>query len=321
MTQGAYWEDVWEMTGADGLVRRGVLTLPGRGTHPRVALILIPAGMTYRIAPGRLHVKIARRLAARLGLACLRLDTLGLGESEGEIESAPTRQLWGTIEAARFVDDTLLALKTMRARKVADRVVLSGLCGGATTAMIAATRAPEPVDGLLSMNAVSTRSDQPGQKPRTLTPGETRHRLKAYLREMSSPTAWQRLLKGESDFRAIGATLGSFAKWLTRRAPKNEESQANPLFAESFRTLLSRDIRHLMIFSSNTRHWHAFESMFYTPLLQRKPKTGACEVVVIPETNHEFYLPEWREALFRCIEDWFLRAFPAELSRLPDSSL
>lgn len=310
MTARSIHEEVWEMRGADGLIRRGVLSLPGPGLHARAVVLLLPAGMTYRVAPSRLHVKLARRLA-ELGHACLRIDTLGLGESEGEIETAPTRQLWGSIETGRFVDDALLALRTLRERAVADKIVVAGLCGGAVTGLMAVARAPELVDGMISMDAVSVRSDQPGQAPRTLTKSETHHRLKDYLLKLAAPEAWRRLVTRESDFHAIRTTLTSFTRWLAGKGAKDAESAANPRFTDSFRFVLAKRIKHLMVFGGNTRHWHAFESLFLGAVLKGKMKGDACEIVVIPEASHEFYLPEWRKALYRSIEEWLAREYPS----------
>ena len=309
MTARAFCEEVWEARGADGLLRRGVLTRPRGDARARVAVLLLPAGMTYHVAPSRLYVRIGRRLA-ELGYACLRMDALGLGESEGEIEPAPTRQLWGRIEAGQFVDDALLALRSLRERGAADRVVLAGLCGGAAAALMAAALADGLVDGLILMDAVSVRSDQPGQAPRTLTKSETRHRLKEYAAKLAAPEAWRRLFARESDIRGIRNTLASFIKWFAGGSAGDAMAAANPRFTESFGAILARGTKQLMVFGGNTRHWHAFESLFLHTALKGRMKGGSHEIVVIPEASHEFYLPEWRDALFGAIEQWLAREFP-----------
>jgi len=310
MTARAFREEVWEARGADGLLRRGVLTLPAGVSRARVAVLLLPAGMTYRVAPSRLYVRIARRLA-ELGHACLRVDVLGLGESEGEIEPAPTRQLWGRIESGQFVDDAVLALRSLRERGIADGVVVAGLCGGAATALMAAAREPGLADGLILMDPVSVRSDQPGQASRVLTKSETRHRLKEYVAKLAAPEAWRRLFARESDIRGIRNTVASFTKWLAGGGAGDATSSANPRFTESFGAVLARGTKQLMVFGGNTRHWHAFESLFLQAALKGRMKGESHEIVVIPEASHEFYLPEWRAALFGAIERWLGREFPA----------
>ena len=48
----------------------------------RPAVIILNAGVLHRVGPHRLHVALARRLAAR-GLPALRIDLAGVGDSPG----------------------------------------------------------------------------------------------------------------------------------------------------------------------------------------------------------------------------------------------
>ncbi|TAK87061.1 MAG: hypothetical protein EPO12_01625, partial [Aquabacterium sp.] len=78
-------EEWFELTAPDGLVRRGILTLPD--SPAASAVILLPAGLKYHVGPHGLNVQLARSLAAAGHLA-LRFDPLGVGESDGALPAA-----------------------------------------------------------------------------------------------------------------------------------------------------------------------------------------------------------------------------------------
>src|SRR5688572_11629148 len=58
----------------------GVLARPRAIDPARPLVVLLNAGVLHRVGPHRLHVVLARRLAER-GLASLRLDLSGIGDS------------------------------------------------------------------------------------------------------------------------------------------------------------------------------------------------------------------------------------------------
>ena len=93
---------------------------------PRRDPILIPnAGIVHRIGPHRLHVRIARHLAAQ-GYPVLRFDLHGLGDSGIAAKDVGYEQ-----QAAEDISAAINVLK-------ADQVGIIGLCSGADNAMRAA---------------------------------------------------------------------------------------------------------------------------------------------------------------------------------------
>ncbi len=101
----------------------GILTHPGGGSDGvRTALLLANSGIIHRSGPNRLHVHVARALAAQ-GTAVLRYDLPGIGDSE----TAPA-----TGDVARDqVSGTLAAVAAMQRSGIADRFVIFGICAGA----------------------------------------------------------------------------------------------------------------------------------------------------------------------------------------------
>ena len=61
-----------------GLV--GILCHPGPSEGTDLGVLLLDVGLTYRVGPSRLHVRIARVLAAR-GIPTLRFDFSEIGRA------------------------------------------------------------------------------------------------------------------------------------------------------------------------------------------------------------------------------------------------
>lgn len=59
----------------------GILSLPDELERARPAVLIPNNGTDHRTGPGRLHVELARALAAA-GFVCLRMDNAGLGDSD-----------------------------------------------------------------------------------------------------------------------------------------------------------------------------------------------------------------------------------------------
>ncbi|MEW5804398.1 MAG: hypothetical protein AB1847_20065 [bacterium] len=116
----------------------GIAHIPSKNeVEKKVGLIFLNAGLGDRIAFNRLHVTLSRRLAQN-GFYSLRFDPAGLGESEGDIEEAMLFDLYASINKGRFIHDVIDAVEFFTSKYGLEEIVLAGLCGGATTALLAA---------------------------------------------------------------------------------------------------------------------------------------------------------------------------------------
>jgi pimeloyl-ACP methyl ester carboxylesterase len=100
----------------------GILTTPEPVNPSSVACLLLNVGLTHRIGPRRLNVKLARRLA-RDGIPSLRLDLSGIGDSPAHGRTSFREQAIGDLRAAM---DQVEASTGIR------RFVVLGICSGAT---------------------------------------------------------------------------------------------------------------------------------------------------------------------------------------------
>jgi alpha-beta hydrolase superfamily lysophospholipase len=109
----------------------GTFTLPSRAApeYAGAMALLTNAGVIPRIGPHRLNVKLARRLA-ELGIATLRFDLSGLGDSRRSSSRRTTGE--------QFIFDTRCAMDLAQAQFGAARFFMVGFCSGGDVAHVTA---------------------------------------------------------------------------------------------------------------------------------------------------------------------------------------
>jgi len=202
-------EEVFEVRGSDGLVRRGILTLPAQA-QPELTLLLLPAGLKDRVGPHRLYVRLARYLASH-GIKALRLDGLGIGESDGELSEAFNGVHYRRVQQGLYVADAELAMDALMQRFPKARFVLGGLCGGAISAQLAAAADKrQRCVGVLSLSHVAVLDEEGPVSLRSRS--EVVANSRSYLRKFFSASAWQRLIPGDSSL----SSAWSYSWWAIR---------------------------------------------------------------------------------------------------------
>jgi len=299
-------EELIEIKGEEGLTRRGVITLPDAACRVGTGLLLLPAGLKYRIGPHRFYVKLARELA-RKGFTSVRYDPLGIGESDGCLERAPIKELWQSVEQGRYVNDALLAVDYMHSKLGLERVVAGGICGGAVSAVLAAHQSPKQLSGVCSINIAVSQSLPVGAATSRMGKAAIDHHFNAYMKKLASPAAWQRLLKLESDLHSIGRTvIAKASRPFLRKISEQmrEDPRYNRVVVAAIDHLRAKKFAHLMLFSGNDNRWLEFEDMVIDAFYQGKFANESSQVVVIEQANHELQLPEWQERAINVIEQW-----------------
>lgn len=112
----------------------GILTAPDIPDPQRPAVLIPNTGVVHRVGPGRMHVELARALAAA-GVVSLRIDGAGLGDSE----QVPGRS------RDTAVPDLCAAMDALDARNIATGHVLIGGHNGAHEAHLAARIDPRVI--------------------------------------------------------------------------------------------------------------------------------------------------------------------------------
>lgn len=305
-------------------------SLAGVVTHPaeegdagaaseKPAVLFLNAGLLHHIGPHRLHVQMARRLAA-LGHRCLRFDLSGLGDS------GPRRDTMGQLEST--VAETREAMDLLERQHGHGAFVLFGLCAGADQAVRTALE-DERVTGAVLVDGYAYR-----------TRG---HMLHHYAQRLLRLRSWWNLLSLRHP--GYGRVAARLRHRLEHQTPEPVDApdehgavEATPVetgageaasngaaprgprpgvyikppreVAEArFRALLQRGC-HLCCVYTPSRHFNhkdQWQEMF--PSLARN---AALRVDFLEHSNHVFTLRASQQALADAVEDWLGAArFPA----------
>ena len=138
-------EGPFEMLTPDGTLR-GIAVRPDARPAPLCAVFL-NAGAQHRMGPNRMWTEAARRWAHE-GIASLRLDMLGIGESDGEVSPYPQDM---TLYGPEFHTRVIAVMDELQRLGFAQRFLLIGLCSGAYWALHAGLE-DDRVAGIMMLN-------------------------------------------------------------------------------------------------------------------------------------------------------------------------
>jgi alpha-beta hydrolase superfamily lysophospholipase len=292
----------------------GVVHEPAVARRRQVPVILLCPGTKSRVAPHRLYVKLARRLAAS-GFTVLRFDFAGLGDSEGAVAEATTADFFATVQLGRYVDDTRAAMDWMAREYGARRFVLAGLCGGAITGLLAGAR-DERVAGLIGLGLPVQLDSAVEDATRYLTAGELQQWRAGYMSKLLDGKSWLRLLTLRSNYRAIvrsllGRRLAGPASLPATEGVAEQAGNLNPLVPAAFDAMTATK-RVLLVFGEADRLYSIYQERLAQPQAAPLASRGdRLEVHVVPSANHVFSLPEWQAAMSKHVELWLERLVPA----------
>jgi exosortase A-associated hydrolase 1 len=270
--------------GDDALV--GVLTAPAGAAHD-TALLVVVGGPQVRAGSHRHFVQLARSLAAQ-GHAVLRFDVRGMGDSSGTPAGFEHLQ-----------DDIAAALgELLRHRPEVQRVVLWGLCDGASAALLYLQQTRDPrIGGLVLLNPWV-------RSPETLARATLRH---YYLQRLMQPGFWRKLVGGSVGLAAVRGWWHNFqtARQQVRLARGSEGLPFAARMAEGWRgfngpilLVLSGDDVTAHEFAGHAgsdAHWRGALAM---PLVQR---------VDLPTADHTFSSAQAGPQVLALTLDWLRR--------------
>jgi exosortase A-associated hydrolase 1 len=259
-----------------------VLSATAETKSPPVGVVVIVGGPQYRVGSHRQFALLARALALA-GIPTLRFDCRGMGDSDGEPR---------TFES--IDDDIRAAIDALSREAGVARVVLWGLCDGATAALLYGASDPR-VAGIIALNPWA----------RT-TPGEAAARLKHYyLRRLGSLDFWRKVVSGRFQVRASAGGLAANV----RNAVKRNAATSAGSFLDRMEAGWRRFRRPmLVILSGNDLTAREFEAWVATESRRRSllddPLT---EVAALTSADHTFSDRASRDAVAAKSVEWILR--------------
>ena len=241
-----------------------------------VAMIMVTPGMLHSAGPFRLHVQLARRLAA-IGCASFRFDLSGIGESLAVGASGTSLQ-----RAAAEIDQAMDLIQTEYG---IGKFILFGLCSGADDAFYAAAH-DRRVQGLVMVDGCGYR-----------TPSYFWHRaVRHYVPRMVSGRFWRRWM--QQRWASAGQTPASLQLGTDiREFPKRKVA------AERLQALVDRGVNIRCIYtggvSSYFNHAGQFDRMFCDVNMR-----GRVSTAYFPCLDHVALLREDRNQLLSDVVNW-----------------
>ncbi len=283
--------------GERGLV--GVITDPppgARGAGKGLGVIVLNAGITPRIGPSRLSVRLARALALQ-GLTTLRFDHSQTGDSK------LARRGPGARDVSQLDVETVAALDHLHACRGLDRFVLTGLCAGAAGALRAA-RQDRRVVAAVPIGLPPIRG---AGGPRLLL----RHFLRLAFRSSFRARKWRAMASLDFDVKRVLGTLVA--------APFSRSATTTGVMPDArgeLRPLLLRGTELLIVHAEGDEGLDATLATVDPELL--RPVGRPPRLHIVRGANHVFTLASNQAELLQLLVPW-MAALPERLAERADA--
>lgn len=275
------------------------------GARCDTALLLLNAGALPRAWNYGLPVRLADA-AARRGVPAFRFDLPGLGDSPGEMPEWVEEFRRASMDGRDDRVITALASQ-LRARFNIQRLVLGGLCLGATSSVRAAALTPDGIAGLILFEP-----DVRGPLPIPGVPAGPTH---VVTPSRGGPVAWLSKRFGRASIEQA-AWLGPLRRPLIHtvrhvaggRVPDGTHAGV----VAAWRTTVGLDIPILMVMAERGLGW------FATRLLESLPRRAVARNITfhtIAGTDHAFLSGQGPVEALRLADEWVARHFAPEPAR------
>ncbi|WP_075794048.1 hydrolase 1, exosortase A system-associated [Massilia putida] len=245
-------------------------------------VLIVVGGPQYRIGSHRQFALLARHLAAH-GIAAMRFDVRGMGDSDGEERDFEAIQ--DDIRAA--LDAFIDAVPGMR------DVVLWGLCDGASAAAMYAPNDTR-VRGLVLLNPWVRTDD-----------GVARTTLKHHYRDrLRNPEFWRKLARGQFDY---AGSLTSMLKLVrTAFAGRASPDDAPATLPERMRQGLHGFKGHLLLVigGADLTGREFCDVAGSTPAWKRLLAAPRVTWRRLEEADHTFSRRAWRDQVAEWTREW-----------------
>jgi pimeloyl-ACP methyl ester carboxylesterase len=184
----------------------GVLCEPRRMVTGDSVLLITNTSANAHVGDSRLSVRMAREMA-RLGIASLRFDCHGIGDSPSQADAVSTQSTFDAIYSTATTDDVAAAAAWLKGQGYRN-VVSFGICSGAYSALRAALVEPA-LSGAIAVNLPSFHM----QLGVTRGPvrWEARNSMAGYADSILDVSKWKRIVTGERSLKPVLRVILSYA--------------------------------------------------------------------------------------------------------------
>ncbi|NOY62692.1 MAG: alpha/beta fold hydrolase [Gammaproteobacteria bacterium] len=261
-------------------------------TAGRPVIIMLNAGLLHRVGPYRLHVHLARELAA-IGFTVLRFDLSGIGDSTIRTDRLS--------EMERSNQDLRDAINFMSNSFQATEFVLFGLCSGAANAHRGALLDAR-VSGAVFLDGYAYPTSG--------------YRLRRFASHITSAEKWAALPRKLT--RSLKHSLANKQRQQTASTIRLKYDFGTPpprhQVEQEIKSLTKRGVNLLYIYSGG---WEGYNHVKqFKEMYQSIDFSDRVQVEYFAQAEHTYPLREDRKKLQRCvclwIEEKFARLSPTQ---------
>ena len=282
-------------------------------------IVMLNAGAAYRIGPGRLHVPLARQLAA-VGYPCLRIDINGIGDSV-----AADHETENDAYAATAFRDVSLVCDYLHTLRPGHPIVLMGLCSGAYVAFQSAAQLPHSaiIESILINPLVFF-----WKEGMIINETNTEQLVawREYGRAIFKWSHWKNLLTGKTRAGFVGSLkrfaghlISSFLKPGKPAAPTAKSAPQSGYGHPARQDLpgdLSRIVtasRTLAMFVSDNDPGHFLLMVQARRKATQLMKQGKLKCHFIPDADHTFSTAQARQTFYQSLTAYLHQRFGSEV--------
>lgn len=286
----------------------GILCEPADRRERAPLVVIANTATTHHVGDGRFNVELARSLG-RAGIASLRVDAHGIGDSPGAHAVVNPSLL----SYEQLAADTSLAVDWAVDRGH-PRVAVFGICSGAYLSLHVATKNPSVAAMLLvNLQRFEFPVDFRMCDALKIGAGSTRAHFRAMLRVRK----WAQVLRGEVGLRPVLRTLSRYAMdaFVSNAAAlagdaNGKAGNRGARARRRMKDLDARGVRVRLLFSPLD---HGLDElrMHFGPGGRRLNNLAHAHAMVIPNMDHEVLNPAARQQVATLCETFFHQAFAA----------
>ena len=289
-----------EIPTANGLNLPAVVVSPARSTGRPKVIVLCQAGLQNKGGVGDYFRWLGDAFAER-GYHTVRFDPLGTGDAPGEIANEISlEEFFVKIQSGVFTEDTAAVVRWVNRRFDDARVILWGQCGGCIPALMVCADTPDAVEALVLM-APPVLYSQPLDVVREFDAQIAR---RGYLRKLTDPRAYLRLLSGKSEYRLIEAAVRSTLRSVKHRVvaaleavnpqPEPDHPLFNDHFWEAFVGVMRAKKPVYFLLAERDNESAEFRQAFAPVLQARASFARRCTVEQIDDAEHSLMFEQSR---------------------------
>jgi hypothetical protein len=259
----------------------GIVTEPPEAAPAgeRPAVLILNAGTLHHVGPSRVHVQLARRLAAG-GFVAMRFDFSGMGDSAAREDGLPF--------ASSVIQETREAMDFLARSRGVTRFALFGICSGADNALRAACADPRVVGAALV-------------DPYNLPSAE--RVLHVYANRLLRLRSWGRLLSGRSQVLASARKAVALQRNAQTGADYASLLPSREEFVAALKTLADRGVQVELLYTGESPGYVHYRRLLRRPL-RRWESRDRIRVEYLRDADHVFTLIRSQRRLLELIERW-----------------